>query len=85
MQTGGEEPCLECPAVKLDIWLQSTAGRRLSAALELDRLKTTAGVVFRPEDLTCIEAMLLGLVFEERDKYQAELMEKRGSNGTGRR
>lgn len=71
--------------MKLDDWLQTQRGRLLGMAVELDRLKTTAGVVFGPGDLTYPEALLLGLLFEEREKYQQELMEdavKKGRNVT---
>lgn len=87
-QTRGEEPCLECPAVKLDEWLQTQRGRQLAFALELDRLKMTAGVVFRPGDLTYPEVLLLCVVCEEREKYQQEVIEesaKHGSDDASRR
>lgn len=76
MECGGAEPCVECPETKLDAWLETVRGRQLALVIDLDRFKETARLVFAPGDLTYLETLLLGILWEERELYQQELMEQ---------
>ena len=74
-QNGGFDPCYECPAVKMDSFLETMPGRRIALVVDLDRSKQ-AGIVFGPEDITHAEALLMRILNEERDKYTEELMKE---------
>ena len=78
MQTRGEEPCLECPERKLDAYLATVRGRQLALVVDIDRFKEIAGIKYGPEDVTYLDVLLLGILGEEREKYQQELIEQAG-------
>jgi len=73
MESGGDEPCFECPVVKLDTFMATTRGRQMQLVIDIDR-DHQAGLTFSPHDLTWTETLLLRLLAQERDAFTDELM-----------
>ena len=74
VETAGEEPCAECPNIKLDLFLTTLRGRQLAIVIDLDRDHTQAGLTYGPHDLTYLDLLLMRLLAQERDAYTEELM-----------
>jgi hypothetical protein len=69
-------PCDECPRLRLDLSMElSEPGRHIKAALHLD-WALRCGLTVPLSEVTQREFLRLRLLFEERQKREAELAER---------
>lgn len=72
--------CDECPAALLEEALATPPGRMISQAIELD-FALQAGLTVSLSEVTYREFLLLRVLSEERNRYQAEAQERATGNG----
>jgi hypothetical protein len=75
-------PCSECPRELLQEYLASPRGQMLLAIMDID-FALQAGMAAWFQPVSYLEFLLLRQLTEERDKYQAEVMQKQNKQRGG--
>ena len=68
-------PCAECPAQLLDDYLAAPGGKWISQVIDLD-FALQAGLTITARDIGYPEFLMLRILAEERNKFQAEQIER---------